>query len=114
RVQVDGLVPLATAGRNDRERSVQRKPRCKPVFQDFEAEPMRAVKWHDSFSRRSWPAIRFGDIAPARRPSAGAEPGRRGACLAVRPPPAAFVRSVPNHTPVPALLLFRRSELVQA
>src|SRR5262245_1253550 len=28
---------------------------------------------------------------PARRPSAGAVPGRWGACLAVRTPPAAFV-----------------------
>jgi len=29
-------------------------------------------------------------IAPARRPNAGAVPGRRGACLAVRTPPAVF------------------------
>src|SRR5829696_9231307 len=29
----------------------------------------------------------------ARRPSAGAVPGRWGACLAVRAPPAAFIRS---------------------
>src|SRR5205814_6108804 len=31
---------------------------------------------------------------PARRPSAGAVPGRWGACLAVRTPPAAFVLSL--------------------
>src|SRR5262245_32216067 len=31
-----------------------------------------------------------GAARPARRPSAGAVPGRRGACLAVRTPPAAF------------------------
>jgi len=30
---------------------------------------------------------------PARRPGAGAVPGRRGACLAVRTPPAALIRS---------------------
>ena len=29
---------------------------------------------------------------PVRRPSAGAVPGRWGACLAVRTPPAAFVQ----------------------
>ena len=32
-------------------------------------------------------------IAPARRPIAGVVPGRRGACLAVRTPPAALLGS---------------------
>src|SRR6478752_6626157 len=40
----------------------------------------------------------------ARRPGAGAVPGRRGACLAVRTPPAAFlccrVRPLGADTPV--------------
>src|SRR5262249_29132564 len=34
-----------------------------------------------------------GTVQPARRPSAGAVPGRRGACLGGRGPPAAFVRN---------------------
>src|SRR5262249_9693570 len=42
--------------------------------------------------------LRDGEVTPfpARRPSAGAVPGRRGACLAVRTPPAAFVFRVRN------------------
>src|SRR6516162_4428953 len=35
-------------------------------------------------------------VAPARRPSAGAVPGRWGACLAVRTPPAASIERASN------------------
>src|SRR5207248_8840188 len=48
---------------------------------------------------------------PARRPSAGAVPGRRGACLAVRAPPAALLghcaRGTPGRRPPRLRFLYR-------
>src|SRR5262249_35049602 len=38
-----------------------------------------------------WSALRMCAALSARRPGAGAVPGRWGACLAVRTPPAAFI-----------------------
>src|SRR4051794_10296509 len=48
-----------------------------------------------SFSLSKLVCDRMAPSSPqARRPGAGAVPGRRGACLAVRTPPAAFVDSL--------------------
>ena len=45
-----------------------------------------AARMTDAWRRllEDWSAIQWRDIVPARRPSAGAVPGRWGACLAVR------------------------------
>src|SRR3954452_4220593 len=51
-----------------------------------------------------------GTSRPARRPGAGAVPGRRGACLAVRTPPAAFDSQRTDLRSV-LLLLFQLQQL---
>src|SRR5262245_26872889 len=51
------------------------------------------IAWYPISRSRVVCDNRRGSPGPARRPGAGAVPGRGGACLAVRTSPAAFVYS---------------------
>src|SRR5262249_54727421 len=65
------------------------------AFQQFDVQPASsATRSHGENSSQTKGGLRYHARVthPARRPSAGAVPGRWGACLAVRTPPAACLK----------------------
>src|SRR5262249_50257759 len=72
-----------------------------PVFEGFDSQPRRVALGASSRTGCAEPHGRLLCVSglrrkttarSARRPDAGAVPGRQGACLAVRTPPAALFR----------------------